>query len=435
MRTLDATMSARYFPNVSPRAYYSPYDLKVHMPEEPVDPALAADPAYKAQWIKDRHPVLVHEYQHSIDHLGTVAGRQLLDGLFGALHALDRQDRNDVSQLWRMIKFHDVQRRFFRRGYYTTADRLYRPSGNEPPRWIWEPSVGATFDVNGRVNEDDPVLFIRFTDADTGQLVSRQPLSAAALFEARAVYVELESEAFSLHGRGPGSLEWQAFVNRQIDLLYDQTLTDYSAPAHIVASVARVTNSLEAYQLAAYVAGVVLNLPPDLVFRFRLPARLNVRDAARRLRRLADRRDPGLLFASIVAAAPEYRGDALQWLEGGMREAGLPSIETVFNAAYRHLIKPTAGEVGIFRSVYFQLLANGSGNNGRLADGLGLLDVKRFQHLGTVQGPMSIPTTVVRQNWNLPSAIPPLDSEGEAAMSQAASDIQSFMSGFLEACR
>lgn len=435
MRTLDAKMSARYFPNVSPRAYYSPYDLKVHLPEEPVDPALTADPAYKAQWIKDRHPVIVHEYQHSIDHIGTVAGRQLLDGLFGAIHALDRQERNDVSQLWRMIKFHDVQRRFYRRDYYTTADRMYRPSGNEPPRWVWEPSVGSTFDVNGRINEDDPILFIRFTDADTEQLVSRQPLSAAALFETRAVYVELESEAFSLHRRGPGSPEWRAFAKRQIDQLYDQTLTDYSAPTHMVASVTRVSNSLEAYQLAAYVAGVVLNLPPDLTFRFRLPDRLNIRDAARRLRRLADRRDPGLLFASIVAAAPEYHGDARQWLEGGMREVGLPPIETVFRAAYRHLISPTAGEVGIFRSVYFQLLANGSGNNGRLADGFGLLDVKRLQQLGTVHGPMSVPTTVVRQNWNLRSAIPPLDDEGEAAMSRAASELQSFMGGFLEACR
>jgi hypothetical protein len=156
---------------------------------------------------------------------------------------------------------------------------------------------------------------------------------------------------------------------------------------------------------------------------------------ARYVTRLADRRDPGLLFASIVAAAPEYHGDARQWLEGGMREVGLPPIETVFRAAYRHLISPTAGEVGIFRSVYFQLLANGSGNNGRLADGFGLLDVKRLQQLGTVHGPMSVPTTVVRQNWNLRSAIPPLDDEGEAAMSRAASELQSFMGGFLEACR
>lgn len=120
-----ARLAARYFPNVSTRAYYSPRSLAVFLPEDEVDDATRADrDAYRA-WLTARLPLLTHEYQHALDHVGTVAGRALLDALAGAYFALERKAARDETELWRLVALHDAERRFDRKAYFTEYDPDY----------------------------------------------------------------------------------------------------------------------------------------------------------------------------------------------------------------------------------------------------------------------------------------------------------------------
>ena len=433
-------LDARYFPNVSPRAFYSPHDLAVHMRMDVFDRTRGGDEAYRLKWMEQRLPLLVHEYQHSIDHLGTVVGRELLDALMRALDGLAGKLEGDVSGLPAMIDDHDRLRRFYRKAYFTETRRGYRSARDGRPRWSWASSVGAGFDTSGRIDEGDPILFVRFTDEDQRVLVSRQPLTEAALFETRAVHAELDHEARQVAALGEGSPEWAAFNRRQQDLFYDHTLTVYSAPAHMVASRAGASDPTDAYRLAARVAGLALNftkgleVDPDLARRF-APDAGAVPDGAARAATLLERRDPGFLFSAIAFAAPRFEGDDDAWLAEGLRRAGLPTADAIMDAADRRLGLPTLGVMPRYLEVYLRCVFAGAGNFKRLRPSGGILDFERMSALGTIKGPMAIPNVFLADEMIVASAIPVVDAEGQRLMAVASARLHEQLEEFIAACR
>jgi hypothetical protein len=404
------------------------------------DRARGTDEAYQLEWIEQRLPILVHEYQHSIDHLSTVVGRELLDALMLALNGLAGKLEGDVSGLPSMIEYHDRQRRFYRKAYFTEIRRGYRPAGSGRPRWSWTTSIGAGFDTSGRLDEGDPILFVRFTDEDQSVLVSRQPLTEAALFETRAVHAELDHEARQVAALGEGSPDWVKFNRRQQELFYDHTLTVYSAPAHMVASRAGASDPLDAYRLAARVAGLALNfteglgVDPDLPGRF-APDTGATPDGAARARILLERRDPGFLFSVIALAAPEFDGDDDAWVAEGLRRAGLPTAAAIMNAADQRLSLPTLGETPRYLEVYLRCVFAGAENFKRLRASGGVLDFESMSALGTAEGPMAIPNVFLADDMMVASAIPVVDAEGQRLMAIASARLHEQLEEFISACR
>jgi hypothetical protein len=356
-----------------------------------------------------------------------------LDGLAGKLEG-------EVSGLPLMLDYHDRQRRFYRRDYFTEIRRGYRPEGDGRPRWSWATSIGAGFDMSGRTDEGDPILFARFTDEDQGVLVSRQPVTEAALFETRAVHAELDHDARAVAALGEDSPEWERFNRRQQELFYDHKLTVYSAPAHMVASRAGASDPTDAYRLAARVAGIALNFTPGLKIDPDLPRRFavggpEVPGVVARTMRLLERLDPGFLFSAIVRAAPRFEGDDDAWLTEGLRQAGLPTQQTVMEEAERRLILPTLSEPPRLFAVYMQCIAAGVGNLKRLRPSGGVLDFRRMSAIGTNAGPLAIPHVFLANGIVQSSTIPVIDDEAQRLMVNASARLHEQLQELIAACR
>ncbi|TDH60793.1 hypothetical protein E2C06_20050 [Dankookia rubra] len=333
-----------------------------------------------------------------------------------------------------MIAYHDLQRRFYRKAYFTEFRPDYRSAGPGRPRWRWSTSIGTGFDSEGRLNENDPILFVRFTDEDQKVLVSRQPLTAAALFETRAVYAEIDHDARTVAGKGEGSPEWKKFNLRQQEMFYDQSLTLYSAPAHIVASQAGITDPIDAYRLAAKAAGIVLNLTPELELDCELPKRF-AGEALGRARRLQEILDLGYIFAALAVSAPKYEGDDDAWLNGALAKVGLPSSEYILDAACKYLSLPTSNEPGDLMQIYLNAVSAGIGNFQRLRGSYGLLDFEHMTKCGTNYGPMALPHVVLANDALAASLMPVISLVDQRTMSNASRLLHDHLDEFLDACR
>lgn len=427
-------LDARYFPNLSPRALYSPHDLAVHMRTEVFEPERERDDEYRRSWIASRLPLLVHEYQHSIDHLGTVVGRQLLDALMRALDGLAGKFENDVTGLPATLAYHDKQRRFYRSDYFTEIRKGYRPRGGGRPRWSWGTSIGAGFDMTGNIDESEPILFARFTDEDQKVLVSRQPLTSAALFETRAVYAELDHDARAVAAQGEESPEWKKFNDRQQEMFYDHTLTIYSAPAHLVSSHCAASDPIDAYRLAAKAANIALNFTVDLPIDSDLPKRF-APEAMQRAAQLQAMLDPGYLFAAIVLAAPRFEGDDDAWLAEGLTKAGMPPADEILDAAESYLQTPTLTQAPRLFEIYMTCVVNGVGNFKRLRKSGGILDFDHMRNLGTPQGPMALPNVFLANDVLSSSRLPILEMEQQETMVIASTELHQHLEEFVRACR
>jgi len=429
-------LSSRYFPNMSVRAYYSPRSLAVFLPEDSIDMGRIEEPAYYRAWLTQRLPVLVHEFQHALDHIGSVAGRQLLDRLSGAYFALERKAQMDISQITRLIDLHDAERLFDRRAYFTEYDPDYRWLTDDPPRWRWGISTGLGFAHDGHSDPKDPLFFVRFTDEDQNALVGRQPITAAALFETRAVYAELEQEVniARITSRGDQAA-LDTFMRNQRRLMYEPRLLLYSAPAHFAATHCTDGDGLDAYKIAAYAAGIVLNLAPSLQFEPKIHEAHAEPAQMPRLERLRDRRDPGFLFATLIAFAPRYEGDALTWLDAALDAAGFPPREQIMAEALSYLELPTVRTGGWFDTLYLKATSSGSTNFARLSHKLALLDFKAMGSLGTNKAPIALPYIFLKDGL-VPSPVEPLvEPNDQLELLDAEIILDQQLDEFVRACR
>ncbi|MBN2971026.1 hypothetical protein JW805_03215 [Roseomonas aeriglobus] len=426
--------SSILFPNTSARAAYSPREIIVHIEEE-FDPA-RADEAYRRDWFEAHLPVLVHEFQHGLDHVGTVAGRELLTCLSDAHFGLESKLAGDSSQLWRLAALRDAERRFDRGAYFHEYDPDYRWLTPRLPRWRWESSVGLAFDHAGRSDAAEPIYFLRFTDVDQNRFVSRQPITAAALFETRAMFVELEHAALIAFREAQGDEErLSAFGRDQARTFYDPSLTLYSAPAHLAASRCGDGDPLTAYRIAAHAAGVVLNLAPDLDLDVRIPDVLRDERGMERLQQLVARRDPGFLFVVLISAAPRYDGDTDCWLRDALAAANFPPLDAIYEAALGHLAYPSVRHGTQFDMIYFEGCAAGHTNAARTRPTRGLLDVPTMSRLNTVEGPFALPNYFAGDRALAPPCASILEADRQREAVEGAAVLSSQMAEFLAACR
>jgi hypothetical protein len=431
---LSSSPSAQHFPNVGSSGVYVPHALVVRLsPQLPLPGELGSDGGRRRFW-RRQLPVIVHEYQHAVDHVGTVVGRRLLDRLRDAYAAIDAHGRGDAGLMYKLVELHDEQRRFFRRGYFTVRS----PDGGigSPRKWKLGGTIGAAFDFHGRTDESEPILFATFADEAAGGRVARQPLSAAALFEARAVYVELEQSLLLARAEKGGQIEaLDKLDEHYTKLVYHPDWTMYSAPAHMVSTQCGVSDLVTAYRLTARLAGVALNVAPDLPLG---PSILNgwPEDSKGRARALLDRRDPGMLFACLVGSAPAFAADPDDWLRQTLEKAGFPSLEAIHAAAGRFLTIPSESHGSSwFDPIYWGVSGQGVVNFARLWPHLGLLRPAALEKLGTAEGPIALPCTLVGDEIFDPRVEAFSSGEQVARLLAGEAQLGHVSADFLAACR
>lgn len=438
-------LSARQFPNVSAGGYYSPHNLAIRLNIEPPKNGNKGSDE-RENWFRENLPLIVHEYQHSLDHVGTIVGRKLLDGLRQSYHALDRKLKYDQSGLHRWVKFHELQKRFHRRAYFTENDPTYVTIPGKRPTWSWSTSVGRGFDLEGQPDITNPIIFLRFRDEERDLDIARQPLSAAALFEVRSMAVELEQAVVLNYANfGDDETRWRAFNDVQQSMFYDVDLTLYSAPVHFLSARLNISDPVPAYRLAAILSWIALNIADDLEIDPKLPE--GWENAGDDIPTLASnlllRRDPGYFYfilASHAKTPEKLDGDASAWLAETLECARFPSLSEIVASASHSLDVPDADKDTVpFDRIYWHIAASGAVNFRRLADEFGLLSHNVMTRIGTNKGPIALPNTVVADAILSPSlgggVEPFMSIEDQARMGELEAVFADQMSEFMAACR
>lgn len=201
--------------------------------------------------------VLMHELTHYLDHITTLWGANNIVKIFNALNA---RLIEDGQQLYHIVRLANEQKRLTLKSYYKT---ISKDASQYSEKWNMQHSVGASFDKNGILNELNPIIFIRFND-DSGNLLSRVPLTIESLFESRAMACEF---LVDIDENKKSNNSDEAYVAKAIlekdclEWLYDINLSEYTVAAHFVAVEYGTSDILDTFFQTFLFATLALDVP------------------------------------------------------------------------------------------------------------------------------------------------------------------------------
>src|SRR4051812_8450225 len=149
----------KLFPNIDTTiAYYSPTSFCVTLntisEKEFKDFGSGASSKKKAENLS----ILYHELRHHIDHISTLWGQKNIFKLFDAVNG---RLSSDEKKFYKIIDLKKTERQLHYAIYYTEEyERIPWKLGQA--NWQWILSTGFKFTDGGLLNENDPILFIRF---------------------------------------------------------------------------------------------------------------------------------------------------------------------------------------------------------------------------------------------------------------------------------
>lgn len=284
--------------------------------------------------------VIRHELTHWADSIGTLWGQYNLKSTYEAIHSMPGMKHSTEYDFWRMLRYQDEMRRMNFPKYYTLIAPDAKPSTPKSP-WGFNLSCGAEFDVHGKVDDSRPIIFARFLDPNDERLIARQPITVGSLLETTATWSELSTGLATIavmyeFDQDSALVEASLWSRRKESILYNPELTEYTAPAHLLANQLKLKDIMIAYRLSAALAHLVLNLPDELFKSLRHPATLS--PFGERLNAFLECQDRGYAFAALAHHAPTWQEDSDEniwltsndflkaWLESTLSSAGLPNL-------------------------------------------------------------------------------------------------------------
>ena len=282
-----------------------------------------------------------HELNHWADCVGTVWGNKYLHKIYQSFDVLPtvKYSGSEVN-FYKFLEVHDQDRKLSYDDYYRVHHTA--PKAHSHKRtWRIEFSSGVEFSVTGRPDEKNPIIFVKFRDRDSERLIIRQPLCVASILETTSVWSEMLTQILLIRATdGPEKVVDMVLMEREfLDRLYAEELTLYSAPVHLMAHFASISETIDAYRMAALVAFVTLNLVSS---HFRQIKTTKSMDAWSD-RFSAFRKNESIPFAffCICAGAPKWSEELtpFAWLEAALRNAGLPTFDEILSHAVKVLKK------------------------------------------------------------------------------------------------
>ena len=327
--------SRNFFPNISTIGEFRPHSQTLHF--HYLDSHLLKMDMAKSRIGGNRKnfEVLYHELTHWSDLVSTVWGQAYIAGLFDAYHAAES---NDEYLFHKLIEQYDEDRRILFPKYYHVVDRDAKPHSFSK-RWRQELSSGMEFDATGRLNENQPIFFVSFSDHDDGRRIARQPLSVGALLETTATWAEIRAgiSAIQMLDEEQRIVEIKLFENDRQAFVYNENLTVYTAPVHMLSNMSRATDLLEAYKLASILAHVALNLTPALIEDIVHPE--SFEPFGNRCAAFVRSGNRGYAFAALAAHSRDIsiEQSVENWLNVILQRANLPSLEQIRYLAFQFL--------------------------------------------------------------------------------------------------
>jgi hypothetical protein len=200
-------------------------------------------------------------------------------------------------------------------------------------------TMGARISPDGRPDESDPILFVRFHEG--ARDIARQPVSVGSLLELRAVQAEVLAFAELTPLRPPEErrVEEVIFQRENLKLFYHPELTTYSAAAHLLSrKLPGNTDTGLVLTLGAEIAHLCLNVLPTHIAQLLPPADLKD-EGDRRVRGFKQRADRGYLFACLshLLVSSHAADPNATHTTAALKAAGLPDEVAVFEDAQRFI--------------------------------------------------------------------------------------------------
>lgn len=323
-------MALPVLPQINTLGSIDPHTLVLELPETSKD-GLAASLAGTDDLSVAR--IYAHEMQHFMDIVGTVWGQDYLDILFGAYDAV-LDGRPPELAYPELLRLFDADRSILFPRYYKYV-MPGAPQGTAENRWSMSLSTGANIRPDGKMDETDPLLFVRF---DMGAAhVARQPLTVGALLELRAIGAEMGPLARSFEGLAQDEriVEERLQTRELLAMVYDPQLTTYSAGAHVAANALEQADLTSTLDSGFKVAEVALNLTSDSFGRLRQPQGFGDAIGHQRQRGFGARQNRGYAFASLLfhmrGLVHGVVGEQAMALT--LERAGLRSLDELHDAA------------------------------------------------------------------------------------------------------
>lgn len=273
--------------------------------------------------------IFIHEITHWLDHTSTLWGQNFLIDIFNAFNA---KYNENIDDLWRIQKlFSDISRIYFA-DYYTANGSAANKTWNQKP-WRYQFGSGLQFDKDGKISEQYPFLFTKFSTSDD-ELIKRVPLSVVSLLETNAIASENKLEISLLSSLSEEEILIENNLIQQSSLknLYNPELTVYSVAAHSLANIVGISEITSAYFLSSALSTLCLNLPSQVFPLLKIPYDIQeaIGDRTKQMLKIQDR---GFVFYLLANFAPKdnlsdvlTNSNILNWLESAVNAAGLPPL-------------------------------------------------------------------------------------------------------------
>jgi hypothetical protein len=212
--------------------------------------------------------VMYHEYRHWFDSLFTLWGREKLTTVFQAMTAVHRGNEKKYHYV------HDMYSSFWSDTllkYYTTT---YNNQQKSQRPWKHEITLGQKFDHRGVLREENPILFLRFSDA-YDNLLARAPLTILSLLELNSVSeeVSLLNLAVETSKNRDNKTDICTHINEKYvqNMFYEHNLVEYNVALHFFSNEMSCSDPLLALHQAARLSELVLNFPLNQIKKLKCP--------------------------------------------------------------------------------------------------------------------------------------------------------------------
>lgn len=315
------------FPDTQTLGYYSPMGNYICL-NEYKNEAEFTTAQQNPSLDKNRYSVFLHEMQHYYDNVSTLWGAQNLFKLFRAYDAVIKDDE------YEFYKFREIELNFKRDYFLEYYSETYSNIiGNSNDKWIFEITSGVRFSPDGKINEDLPILFIKFSSSKKGK-ISRVPLSVVSLLETTAMFREfnfLFSEALKLDSPFREN-QIKSISSKFESLLYNPELTLYSVAVHVVSANLQISDPIKGYEYSSLFAKIALNIPSNLFHRIKIHSEFDTTEQWKhRAVKMLENQERGFAFYLLVKNYFAVFGTDMKQLrvENILKASNLPTEQEI----------------------------------------------------------------------------------------------------------
>ena len=242
--------------------------------------------------------VMCHEATHYYDNIATLYGQKLLIGAIESLNSIKSTDELDK---YKIIDFNNNLKKVFHDDYYKI---IYKDiKDNEISNWDFMSSFGYRYNHKGRIDENKPIVFTRFSNKN--ECVARIPIALESIWECNAIASELITFVVELKKKYDTQIEIDIEISnleKELkDYIYNSSNLVYSNITHFISKY--VTGSgdlLNAYYVTRTISGICSNLPYFYYNRLKVPKIVSKNINGKLISRFKQNHDVGFLFLCLV---------------------------------------------------------------------------------------------------------------------------------------